>query len=297
MSLDFEYFFIKDSRPYSVAHRVDRAAKYINASKFSQFQTVWIHIIHAFSVTYTNCSPPTCDCNQNRVNEILKNVEGFDILVEDSEPEMTASQNVILTEASHTIASASNTNLISHGLTPLNIANLQKGIHAIVCLFPQTSRPSGEENQAFTARVTPILEQMNALRIPAYYRSAISFTLLVGKASKAASKLSLSRTTINKMLQDIKNFVSYDRSIQDCCILQCTNVTYSQILRHEEKNETATRKCTEHLTYHQKDLPNHLLAISTFPLAIETSSITFHGAQRCSNKQIYKRMLYPLHRD
>lgn len=105
---------------------------------------------------------------------------------------MPASQHLIPTEASHTIVSASNANSATHDLTPLNIADLHKGIQAMECLFPEPSQPSGADSEATIARVTAILEQMNALHIPAHHRPAIFFTLLVGKAKKAASKLSLS---------------------------------------------------------------------------------------------------------
>lgn len=81
--LDYTYVLVKDPRRYSVAHCVDRASKYMNGSSFPQFHTAWINIIHAFLVIYRNGSRPTRGRNWNRINAVLKNLDGFNLLGED----------------------------------------------------------------------------------------------------------------------------------------------------------------------------------------------------------------------
>lgn len=39
--LFFAYFLTKDPRPYSIAHRVDRAAKYMNVGNLPKFHSTW----------------------------------------------------------------------------------------------------------------------------------------------------------------------------------------------------------------------------------------------------------------
>lgn len=117
---------------------------------------------------------------------------------------MPASQHLLTANPPHSSVSVTNDNLTVHGSTLLIIVVLQKGIQEMVFLCLEISRPNTEENEAFTACFTPILDQMDALHIPAHHRPAIIFILLVGKARRATSRLPLSSTIIDDMLQDIK---------------------------------------------------------------------------------------------
>lgn len=100
---------------------------------------------------------------------------------------MPESKHLFTAEPSHTKASAADSNLAVHGSTSLNIADLRKGIRANVFLLKESSCPPiGEENKAFTAWVTPILEQTDILHILARHWLPIFFTALVGKVKKVA---------------------------------------------------------------------------------------------------------------
>lgn len=78
----------------------------------------------------------------------------------------------------------------------MSISDLQKDIQHMLHLFPESTRPSGEEHDLFTVRSRPILEQMNALQISSDHRPAPLFLFITGKARKAAFKVSLSSATI-----------------------------------------------------------------------------------------------------
>lgn len=71
------YFLMKTPFPYSIAHHVDRSAKYMNEGNFPEYHATWIKIIHAFPAIYTNCTRPAQGRNQNSLNSILKHVESI----------------------------------------------------------------------------------------------------------------------------------------------------------------------------------------------------------------------------
>lgn len=90
------------------------------------FNPSWINIIHAFLTIYTNCSRPVRGRNENRLNAILRNIEGFDLLSEDTSLDPKA------THHSDTPA-----NIDELPLPPVvNVGDPQKGIQAMISLFP-----------------------------------------------------------------------------------------------------------------------------------------------------------------
>lgn len=156
MRFGFAYFPTKDLRPCSLAHNVDFAAKYMNESNLTRFHTTLLNIIHSLLVIYSNCSHTTRSQNQKCPNSILKNIEGFDLCSEESYPELSEAQHAVTSTAKNEHASPET----------FNISDLQKGIQAMISLFSESSSPNGAENEPFSVRIIPILDQMDALQIP-----------------------------------------------------------------------------------------------------------------------------------
>lgn len=89
MYIGFAYFLSKGPRTYSITHRADSAADHMNESNFPKFPQTWVKIVHSFLVIYTICSRPFDGQNLNRMNAILKNVEGYYLF--DDIPELNDS--------------------------------------------------------------------------------------------------------------------------------------------------------------------------------------------------------------
>lgn len=93
--LGFAYLISKENSPYRFFHSVDRAAKYNYESNLPKLHNTWINIFHDFLVIYTNCYRLTSGRKQNRINSIIRNVWGFDLLGEKYQPDLPASQHAI----------------------------------------------------------------------------------------------------------------------------------------------------------------------------------------------------------
>lgn len=125
-------------------------------SNLRKFRTTWINTIHAFLIIYTKCSRSCHGLNQNRISDIFKNVEGFELFGDDSQPDLPALQNITSVHtapaASQLIGEkASSEHVSSTTPTQLNTGDLQKGTQAVAFLFSNLPCPSGEENEPFTA--------------------------------------------------------------------------------------------------------------------------------------------------
>lgn len=208
----------------------------MNESTLPTFHSTWINIIHAFLTIYTNCSRSVRVHNQNRLKAILRDIEGFDIPSDETTPDLPPAQHPLPV-----------TLPMSHHTAVVTVCDLQKGIQAMDSIFPESARPSGEEHEPFSVPVNPIPEKMEALQTPCNHRPSVFFSLIKGKAHKAASKIPLSTATLDSLLTVIKTVVLFDKDVQNRRVSQWMNVTYTQFRRHGDKDEIATRKYIEHL--------------------------------------------------
>lgn len=65
------------------------------------------------------------------------------------------------------------------------INDLSKALQVLTVLFPEEKRPTGDENEAFTSRLTPILQHIETLNIQKNQRPSVLLTLLSVPTRKA----------------------------------------------------------------------------------------------------------------
>ena len=143
-----------------------------------------------------------------------------------------------------------------------SLFDLTKSIQSMTALFPDSSRPTGEEGETFTSRLTPIIEQMETLDIAASHRPSVLFSLLPPNTPprNACTKMQLKSITIETMVSDVKKKVLFDGEVQDRRVTRWNSTTYEQFRKTTDCDETATQKCLEFMIEYQKDLPSHMLA-------------------------------------
>lgn len=107
----------------------------------------------------------------------------------------------------------------------------------MVSLFPDSTRPNGEENGPFNVRVNYILEQMEELQATNEHRPSVIFSLTTGRAHKATAEINLCNETMDLLLESVKSIVIYDKYVQGRRVTQWMNVTYHKFRRKEDKVE------------------------------------------------------------
>lgn len=212
-------------------------------------------MFHPFLVVYTNCIRPRCSGRsgkQKQLQAILENIEGYDIFPEDR---VDAADNMNLLNKS--LHDEKDKDAEKHQNTS-HISAPQKGISAMEFLFAQDTRATGEENELFTSRLTPICDQMNNLQIAKESQPSVLFSLLTGPARDACERMQLQNITLDEMIAEIKLKVIFDSDIQDRRISRWTSVDYSEFRRNTDNEEKATRKSIDLMTKYQRDLPTHM---------------------------------------
>ena len=123
-----------------------------------------------------------------------------------------------------------------------------------------SERISGSETEAFTGKLNPILEQMNASKIPDEHQPTVLFSLTQpsSKARSVLKKCNLQNISIDNMVDHLKEECLYDPNIQDRRANRWNSVTYKEFQAKFSSEDEATRACIEHITLFHKDLPKHL---------------------------------------
>lgn len=250
MPLGFAHFLVKDLRHIPLPRRVDRAARYMSSTVIDKIHTTWVNIIHSFLVVYTDCKRPrNSRGHSSRVQAIVRNIEGLDLEeakdvgVEKQSEERPKDQD------------------LDRRQEP-SLFDLSKSIQSMTALFPDTSRPTGEEKETFSSKLTPIIEQMETLDISEVHRPSVLFSLLPPNtpARNACNKLNLKSITISEMVYEVKKKVLFDGEIQDRRVTRWNSMSYDQFRKATDSEEAATRNCLDYIVEYQKDLPEHMLA-------------------------------------
>lgn len=248
MPTGFAYFLIKDLRDMSISQRVDRAARFLSSLNVERYSDTWINLLHSFLVIYTGCKHPRSTRGQSRrLDAIKRNIEGLNLDVGDENVPHNRERNDDNDDKKK---------------NETHLYDLTKSIQSMTSLFPESSRPTGEEDESFTSRLKPILEQMETLGIDEHQRPSVLYSLLPSNspARNACDKIKLQSIHINDMVDEIKKKVLFDNEIQDRRVTRWDSTTYEQFRSLTSSEESATRKCLEFITEYQKDLPKHMLA-------------------------------------
>lgn len=84
----------------------------------------------------------------------------------------------------------------TNAIKDFNTSDHQKWLSTMVLLFPEESRPVGDEDEPFTARVYPIIDQMKNLRTLPSSQPSVLFSILTGPAWDAYEKMNLQNISI-----------------------------------------------------------------------------------------------------
>ena len=142
--------------------------------------------------------------------------------------------------------------------------DLSKSIQAMTNIISISERLDGSEINAFTDRIDPILDQMKAAGIAKEHQPVVVFSLTTGKARDAAKKGNIHDTTMDELVDHIKECCLYDKDIQSKRATRWQDVKYSDFRAKHTTEDGATRNCIDHLTSFQKDLPKHLTSDASF---------------------------------
>ena len=119
-------------------------------------------------------------------------------------------------------------------------------------LFPDKARPSGEESEILSARLAPIINQMQKLQIHATQQPSVLFSLLKDPARKSISQVCLMKISLMDMVETIKRNVLYGGDIQYRRVNRWFKIDYNYFRRLKETEEKTTRECIEFKTDYQK---------------------------------------------
>ena len=127
-------------------------------------------------------------------------------------------------------------------------------------IFPPSDRLSGSETETLMARLTPILEQMSASKIPSEHQPTVLYSLTQtgSKARRVLRTCNLTEADVNQVVELLKENCLYDTNIQDRRASRWKNITYNQFRAKYDTEDEATRECIEYVTEYHKDLPMHL---------------------------------------
>jgi len=138
------------------------------------------------------------------------------------------------------------------------IPDLQKSIQAMTTAFPVTERVTGEETEPFFHRLNPILQQIKIAQIPDEFQVSVLYSLLIGKAREAATKISMADVTLDEFVKYLAHHILFEPNIQARKISRWNNITYSEFKTKFHKEHEASSACLDHLKNHHKDLPDHM---------------------------------------
>ena len=221
---------------------------FFSINTIETFNDTWINILHSFLVVFTNCKLPRTR-RKSRKSCIMENVEGFDLEGFEENKDHIAGPI-------HSLQDENVTDDIAR--TEFSLSDMQRAISTMSNLFPEATRPTGEESEPFTFRLNQVLEQMDSMMFPKRSRSHILYALLRGKAREAASKVNFAHKDIIFLVDSLKREILHDPDKQDRRVTRWNTITYEEFRGTHSTEEDAVRSCLKHLSEHQLDLPPHL---------------------------------------
>ena len=246
-------FLMLDLRPMTVDQRLDHASNCLLPREINKFDAYWLNVLLNILQNFTNCKVSRTRSEFSKRKTILENI------YEDTETEKNNTGRI--DEESR---STSRDELIKNRTESSpkydSSIDLNKSIQVMMQVFPASDRLSGSETEPFIARLTPILEQMNASKIPFHHQPTVLFSLTQAgsKARKSLRSCNLTDLDIDEAVKLLKNTCLYDSNIQDRRASRWRNITYNQFRSRYDTEDEATRECIDHVTTYHKDLPVHL---------------------------------------
>lgn len=264
--LAFAHVIKKDILHTKIDHFTDwLGINMVAPTLIRQFSDYCLSVLHSFLVIYRNCTRPRSrsrSANQKRLQAIPENIEGYDLFPEDRVEEKNGNngdESRLTTYFHGTKKTMEPDDKRTTDDRTTYISDLQKSISTLAPLFPKDTRPTGKDNEPFSARVTPICDQMKQMHLPATHSSSALFALLTGPAREGCNKMRLMDISMEKMVAEIKLKVFYYSDIQDRRISQWSTVEYFEFQHNKDNEEKETRKCTNFMTRYLMDFPDHIV--------------------------------------
>lgn len=120
------------------------------------------------------------------------------------------------------------------------IQDLQNAIKTMTLLFPEETRPTGEETKTFNARLESIVEQMETLSFQKSQRPFIRFSLLSGPDRRACKDLKLHSMTLEEMLSEGSKKVLFDSEVQGRRVTRWSFALLEEFRKQAESKAKAT---------------------------------------------------------
>lgn len=108
------------------------------------------------------------------------------------------------------------------------IFDLQKAMKTMTSLFHEDKHSTGDESQAFLSRLTPILQQMDNLRIHEDHSPSVLYSILAGDACKDCDGINIFETCLEDVLYEVKRKVPFDNEVKDRRMVCWHNVSFDQ---------------------------------------------------------------------
>lgn len=176
ITLGFGCFLEKDLSNIQLPRRVERAVRYMSKPNIEKRDKTWIKITHSALVIYTDCKHPRKNRgNRFRVEVLVRKNEGLDFDEFDDANEKAADGRIDNKNDTKTDK--------PHKQEEPPFFDLSKSIRSMTDLFPDSSRLAGAEDESFTSRLTPIIQQMETLCIAPLQRPSVLYTLLPAKTA------------------------------------------------------------------------------------------------------------------
>ena len=223
---------------------------FFSKSVLKTFPETWINILHSFLVVFTNCKYPRTR-HKSRIACIYDNIEGYDLIEEESRFHADSDPKQNREDAEREMDNHQEQEEFS-------LSNMQRAISTMTNLFPESTRPTGEDSEPFYFKLHAILEQMESLSFPTQARTHILYSLLRGKAREAASKIPFAQKDIHFLVDHLKRDLLSDPDKQDRRITRWNNASYTEFRAETSDEEAAARTCIKFLEHHQMDLPAHM---------------------------------------
>lgn len=236
---------------------LDLAANNMLYGDIKKYFMFWIEILYLIFCNYCSCEPARTRNNSAKRIVILNAIYGSSDRNEGGAssitqvPEKSNISNLASTSASHS-----------------NI-DLTKSIQAMTNIIPISERLDGAETNPFTDRLDPILDQMKAAGIDQQHQPVVLVSLTNGKAREAANNVNLNDTTLNDLVDHIKELCLYDKDIQSRRATRLQDMKYSDFRAKHTTEDAANRDCIGEVTSYPKDLPKHLTSDATLLDIIE----------------------------
>ena len=227
-------------------NRLDIAANNMLEEDIKKYHPYWIEILYSIFLNFCGCSSSRTRNVSAKRNAVISCIYG----TLDHEDDAQSGINHI----AHRSA-------VTNFTTNPNVSSsmdLPKSLQAMINIIPIGERLDGDETKPFTDRLEPILNQMKAASISEQHQPVVMFSLTTGKARDAVKKVNINNTTVDALVDHIKEVCLYDKDIQERRGTRWKEIKYTDFRSRHDTEDAATRKCIHHVTSYHKDLPKHL---------------------------------------